>query len=111
MDVGSANPNFDPALARNLIGKLVLVGITHQTKAGEVLRQEQVFGTVVEADPQRGIAVLLQGNRAGETKSFPPCTTVFHLAAPGEYRLRTTGEVVVNPDFCAEWTATVASVH
>ncbi len=29
------------------------------------------------------------------------------VAAPGEYRLRSTGEVVVNPDFTTVWSVTL----
>jgi hypothetical protein len=94
---------FDAALAESLIGKRVLVGITYENRRGEMMRTEQVFGTVSSADP-RGIRVALDGVRHGETKWLPPSTGVFRPAPRGEYRLRSTGEVVVDPDFTAQWT-------
>jgi hypothetical protein len=94
---------FDAARAESLIGKRVLVGITYENRRGEMSRSEQVFGTVASADP-RGIRVALDGVRRGETKWLPPSTDVFQPAARGEYRLRSTGEVVVDPDFTAQWT-------
>lgn len=102
----SANdrPQFDPALADELVGKLVLVGLSHEDRRGEVKGHEQFFGTVSAVDPRRGIALSLQGKRTGETKWLPPDTRAFHRADKGQYRLRSTGEVVSNPDYTAQWT-------
>jgi hypothetical protein len=35
---------------------------------------------------------------------LPPEPDAFDEAVPGEYRLRSTGEVVVNPAFTTSWT-------
>ena len=102
-DSDAEAPTFDAAHAGSLIGKRVLVGITYENRRGEMTRTEQVFGTVAFADPQ-GIRVDLDGVRRGETKWLPPSTGVFRAAPTGEYRLRSTGEVVVDPDFTAQWT-------
>jgi len=103
-EVSETEPlTFDAALAEILIGKRVLVGITYANRRGETTRSEQVFGTVTSADRQ-GIRVALDGVRRGETKWLPPATGVFRPAPRGEYRLRSTGEVVVDPDFTAQWT-------
>jgi hypothetical protein len=99
-------PPFDSAIAEGLIGKHVLVGITYEDRRGQITRLEQWHGTVVSADPQHGIAVALAGTRAGETKWLPPSTEVFQAAPKGKYRLRSTGEDVVDPDFTAQWTLT-----
>jgi hypothetical protein len=99
-------PPFDSAFARKLIGKRVLIGVTRQDRRGDSVLHEQFYGTVVSADPHRGIAVALSGSRAGETKWLPPATEPFQAASKGEYRLRSTGEVVVDPDFTAQWTMT-----
>lgn len=105
MDEGSDAEflTFDAALAETLIGKRVLVGITYEDRRGEMTRSEQVFGTVTSADPQ-GIRVALDGVRRGEIKWLPPSTGVFRPAPRGEYRLRSTGEVVVDPNSTAQWT-------
>ena len=34
---------------------------------------------------------------------LPPAPSVYYVAEPGEYRLRSTGELVVNPDFVTTW--------
>ena len=99
-------PPFDSTFARNLIGKLVLVDITYQDRRGETKRHEQIFGKVVSADARDEIRVALAGVRAGEIKWLPPSTDAFQVAPKGKYRLRSTGEVVVDPDFLAQWTST-----
>jgi hypothetical protein len=97
---------FDHAFARKLIGKYVLVGVTVQDKRGELRRHEQFHGTVVAADAVQGVCLTLQGSRDGETKWMPPATHVYSPAEKGEYRLKGTGEVVVDPDFTSQWTLT-----
>jgi hypothetical protein len=100
-------PSFDNEVANRLIGKLVLVGITYQSRLGEPVGMEQFFGTVSEVDSFRGIAVLLSGTHSGETKWFPPDPSAFHAAGKGQFRLRSTGEIVNDPDFTAQWTLTL----
>ena len=39
---------------------------------------------------------------------LPPVPEAFEPAEPGEYRLRSTGEIVTNPDFVAIWTVQAA---
>jgi hypothetical protein len=91
---------WDIALAMQLPGKIVLVGLAYfEAEAEEPLEQQQLFGRVVHADEHSGILLSLQGLRHGEQYNLPPDTRSFREAPPGEYRLRSTGEVVVDPDF------------
>lgn len=99
-------PPFDTSIARELLGKYVLVGITVEDKRGVFRRQEQFHGTVVSADPRVGITVALRGRREGETTTLPPDTRPWQPAAKGRYRLRGTGEEVADPDFTATWHLT-----
>lgn len=97
--VNDAHP-WDIALAMQLPGKIVLVGLTYfEAGAEEPFEQQQLFGRVVHADEHGGILLSLQGLRDGEQYNLPPDTRSFREAPPGEYRLRSTGEVVVDPDF------------
>jgi hypothetical protein len=100
----SADPEyqFDAEFAKELIGKHVLVGISVFDKRGEFKRQEQFHGTVVSADPDKGIFLLLAGTRSGE-KKWLPVTNLFERAGRGTYKLRSTGETVVDPDFTCTW--------
>jgi len=95
---------WDPKLAVELVGKRVLVGITDLAPDGAVVGQRQLHGPAIRADRRGGIAVRLAGARAGEEMVLPPDTRAFRPAAPGEYRLRQTGEVVRDPDFLATWS-------
>ena len=91
---------WDTTLAMQLPGKIVLVGLAYfEAGAQEPFEQQQLFGRVVHADERSGILLSLQGLRAGEQFNLPPDTRSFREAPPGEYRLRTTGEVVGDPDF------------
>ena len=100
--IGDDRPAWDDAQARAILGKRVLVGLTLNDPAGP--RQQQLFGVVTSADRGSGIALLLEGERAGETYRLPPDLGAFHPAPPGEYRLRATGEIVVDPDYLSTWS-------
>ncbi|MGE0099300.1 MAG: hypothetical protein AB7S86_13225 [Hydrogenophaga sp.] len=98
-DIEEEHP-WDAALAKTLPGQLVLVGLAYfETGSEEPFEQQQLFGRVVEADARKGILLSLEGQRTGEEYSLPPDTRSFRRAGSGEYRLRSTGETVVDPDF------------
>jgi hypothetical protein len=91
---------WEASLAQALLGRLVLVGLSYfKVDAEEPFEQQQMFGRVVSADEREGILLSLEGQRTGEQFNLPPDTRSFREAEPGEYRLRSTGEIVVNPDF------------
>lgn len=82
-----------------LPGKVILVGITYYTNDNKFIEQKQFYGTVTEAnDSLIGIK-----QRNGEEFTIPPDLNSTKSARPGEYKLRSTGEVVVNPNFLAKW--------
>lgn len=87
---------------QDLIGKLLIVGVTFIDCDGEMLDQFQTYGRIASVDVTHGIAIERPGGRGRFTV---PCdlTNIFP-APPGEYRLRCSGEVVVNPDFTTAWT-------
>jgi hypothetical protein len=103
-DQGSGRPPWDEELARELVGSLVLVGVTRLNAAGEQIEQIQFYGRVASADPTRGIKLKLEGEREGQIYTLPPHAQAFQRAKPGHYRLRSTGEVVIDPDFTTSWT-------
>lgn len=83
----------------DLSGKVLLVGITYYTKNNELLEQKQFHGIVTEAN-----AELIRIKQAdGTFFTLPPDLSSTKRARPGEYKLRSTGEIVVNPDFLATW--------
>lgn len=83
----------------DMIGKTLIVGVTYLTHEDEFIERKQFWGTVVSAN-QSGI-LLKQGN--GEVFSLPPDLSSTTIALPGEYRLKSTGEVVINPDYLTTW--------
>lgn len=90
---------WNEALALELPGKLLLVGLTFTDRAGTPEQQEQFWGRVVTVDQKAGIQLLLKGSRAGETFLLPPDMRSIEPASTGEYRLLSTGEVVAEPDY------------
>ena len=98
----SDRPAWDAKLAEAMIGARVLIGLTRRSAEGD--RLEQMYGTIVSAHPSKGFAVELAGTRSGETYHLPPDLRGFFKAPPGEYRLRSTQEVVIDPEFTSSWT-------
>src|SRR4051812_481767 len=98
-------PKWDKKVAESALGKVVLVGVTHLAADGvTVTGRVQYHGVIVEADEKRGVSIDRRGEGAGERVWLPPDLSLFTPAPPGEYRLRATGEIVVNPDFISQWT-------
>jgi hypothetical protein len=96
--VGDPDPDFDQEFASGIIGKYLLVGITHTTHGGEMLSQEQLHGVIVSASPE-GMDIELHGVNEGKTWRMPPFLDKLSPAKPGIYKLRSTGEAIENPDF------------
>src|SRR5262245_6853788 len=95
---------FDDSFAESLVGRSLLVGITERDHNGILIRRHQLFGVVAVANRKHGICV--RESEGGPEMWLPPDTAGIVPAAPGEYRNRNTGEVVVNPDYTASLTIT-----
>ena len=76
--------------------KRIIVGITFLDSDGALIEQFQMHGRVVAANGEEGI-VLVRPN--GGRFVIPPSPGWLKAARPGEYRLRATGEVVIDPDY------------
>jgi len=96
-------PAFDRRRARWLMGKTVLVGLTHVSADGEPVGRRQLHGVVTRCDEV--IVSLAIAGRDGEF-TLPPDTRAFRYAPAGRYRMRETGEVVEDPDAECAWTVT-----
>lgn len=94
--------DFDPDKAKELIGKYILVGITYLDSTGELESQQQLHGTIKKAS-EEGILIQLAGINEGEEWNMPPDTSSITEAKPGEYNLRSTGEVISNPNYLCTW--------
>jgi hypothetical protein len=82
-----------------MLGKSVLVGITYVGAGNDPGRSVQFAGLVTAVHPLVTIDI-----GSDEPFTLPPDPEAFEAAPPGEYRLRSTGEVVVDPDFITSWT-------
>jgi hypothetical protein len=97
-------------VAAKYVGKYILVGITREDAFGRETDRFQIHG-VIESITPREMLVALRGSRSGEKYSLPPAVDWLHPAAPGEYRLKTTGEVVLDPDYTASFRITAPQKH
>jgi hypothetical protein len=91
----------DEEFAAELLGTHLLVGVTNVDHAGRVLDQRQFHGTVVRASVSEGVIVR---DSAGHEHWVPLARDAFRPADPGEYRLRSTGEVVNDVTWLSTWT-------
>lgn len=81
-----------------MIGSTLLVGVTYLATDGEVDAVVELHGLVTSVDP------LVTIERDGQEEfTLPPEPQAYEKAQPGEYRLHTTGEVVVNPGYTSMW--------
>lgn len=92
-------PWFNEDRGRSMIGKTILVGLTSISPNGSASEVRQLVGSAEQID-QMGIRLRLEG---GDYYDLPPDLRPVDEAMPGEYRLRSTGQVVVDPDFTATW--------
>jgi hypothetical protein len=98
----------DEEFAAELLGTHVLVGVTHVDHGGKVVSHEQFHGTVLRASAGEGVVIV---DAAGEEHWLPLDREAFRLADPGTYRLRSTGEVVVDPEWLSTWTVYPPDEH
>ncbi len=87
--------DFDCELAKSYIGKHLLFGVSFTDHEGTLLGQEQGHGEIVEITAE---VIKVRRPDSEELFTLPPFVDELEPAPPGEYRLRSTGEVVVNPD-------------
>src|SRR5438552_2028901 len=81
-----------PMANEEYIGKHLLVGLTYVDHNDEVTRQVQLHGTITRITDE---GIFINQANAEEEFSLPPDVESLKPARPGEYRLRSTGEVVV----------------
>jgi hypothetical protein len=97
-------PEWDQKIAETAIGKTILIGVTYMAADGvTIMGQVQYHGIVVAVDTSIGVNVECRGEHVGKTLNLPPDLKVFAPAEPGHYRLRSSGEVVIDPDFATQW--------
>lgn len=90
---------MNQATVADLLGKRVLVGVTYVEPDGLGTDHRQFLGVVERADAE---GIVLRRTDVGGEFRLPADPALLKRAAAGRYRLRRTGEVVVDPDLlCA----------
>lgn len=97
-------PPFDCRLARWLTGKRCLIGVRHLDAAGETTDMTQIYGEILVFNSEQ---LLIRDFSDGEEVQMPPDTSVFRYSPVGEYRLRSTGELVTDPDAECRWAVRI----
>ena len=64
-----------------------------------------MHGKIIKVD-KNYIAVDLEGVNAGTTYYLPRNLHAFRKASKGIYKLHSTGEEIVNPDYITTWNVT-----
>ncbi len=67
-----------------------------------MIEQKQYWGTVIEANDRQ----IRFRQKDGSIFGLPPDLSSTKRARKGEYRLRSTGEIVIDPDFTSTWNVT-----
>jgi hypothetical protein len=87
-------------LQEYLKGKVFLIGLTFIDKEGELIEQYQTHGIVSELTNDG----LIRIKRKDDTIfQMPYDKETIKKAEKGEYKLRATKEVVIDPDFLMTW--------
>jgi hypothetical protein len=90
----------------DLLDKTCVLGVAYFDRQGELMKQVQVAGSVLEVDPEQGITLRLRHAEAGvEQAQFivPPNLTAWFKAPPGHYRHPASGVDIENPDYLVTW--------
>jgi hypothetical protein len=98
---------WDECVAQDLLGSIVIVGLSYLDPEGQLECQFQIHGLVAVADKERGIAIECHGQIwNGQEHWLPPATAAFRKADPGRYVLCSTDELIVDPHYVSTWTIT-----
>ena len=91
----------------DLIGKILLAGLSYYTAEDELIERKQLWGTVTEANEK--MICVMQKN--GEIFTLPSDLRSTRRAKAGNYTLHSTGEIVENPDFLVTWNITASETE
>jgi hypothetical protein len=80
----------------------ILVGVTRMKPDGSYT-QEQHCGVASIVTQENGIQVVQIACDDGEFREYPFDERTLEPAPPGEYRLRSTGQVIIDPHFLMTW--------
>ena len=85
-----------------------IVGVTMVDHAGKVKERRQFHGQVVQASAADGVT-LVDSDGGEHWLPFDPAA--YEPAEPGEYELRSTGQIVVDPTWLTKWIVSPPKRH
>ncbi len=94
-------PPLDESKSAAYIGKTILVGVTYLDADEKLIEQKQWAGTIHSFSNKEGIKIQIRNSDS--FFCLPPDSKGIQKARPGDYTLRSTGEVIENPDYLATW--------
>jgi hypothetical protein len=89
-------------------GKLILIGISFINNEGALIEQYQTHGFIENLTNSGIIRINRSENNIFQIPYDPE---ILKEAEPGEYRERTTGIIIKDPDFIMSWEVTVKSIY
>jgi len=98
----NGKPRLDESGAGEYIGKTILVGITYLDHHQNLIERKQWHGIIETFSNSEGIRIKLAGSE--DRCCLPPDPRGIQKAKPGIYTLKTTGEIIEDPDYLATWT-------
>lgn len=95
----------------DILNKTCLIGLTYTSSSGEVLKQTELAGTVIQVDAEEGISVKLndiadrqQDDEMGPAIfHLPPSMEAWFIAEPGHYSNPEKTFDITDPDFFVTW--------
>ena len=88
---------IDKVKAQEMIGKIVLVGVTDRKKKDEVIGATEYFGYVKRINSEEGLVIERGDNK--EEMSLPPMLEQYEKASPSIYNLKSCDYSIENPDY------------
>lgn len=96
-------PQLDESKASEYIGKTVLLGVTYLDHTEKLHARRQWVGTITAFSNHEGIRIKLRDS--DDPCALPPDPRGIRKAPRGSYKLASTGEEAVDPDYLATWTS------
>jgi hypothetical protein len=94
----------------DLLNKTCLIGLTYTSSSGEVLKETQLAGTVIDIDEEEGISIELMKIEGLEPEAekppvfhLPPLLEAWFVATPGHYKNAEHKIDIIDPDFFVTW--------
>lgn len=104
-DTEDTDDDWDQEFADELLGSLVVIGITYREPDGKVTREQQIQGYIRTVDRHMGITLKPESDDEEDEFNLPPLLEVFERAEPGIYT-DDAGNRVSDPDFVAYFSVT-----